>query len=366
MRPRPYILMAAALLTWSLGRADPTPEDLPVQPIPLYEFRGWTNAYRLINEVMEVVVVPETGRIAVIAYRGGESLLRLDETLAGKTADVEAPDFWHNFGGDWIWPVSQARWPEIQGSDWPPSRLLDGRPWQGRAWKAADGAQCCQLTLEYGDPLNIKLTRMIKLHRQDASVQIQQRIEGLEDGTIPVTLWQISQMSEVERIVLPVDSGSAFEGGIKVLNFAPPDEQTLVRCGECAVYRARQGGEHKLGSDSQRAWIAAQREDTLLVVRATSKPAPSDAYPDGGCTVEMFSNTGLGYAEVETLSVERTLKAGDVLENTLYLTGYRLMNPLDDCALAERVQILIGEKPVPADPGSIGRLPAPPPRVPAS
>jgi hypothetical protein len=58
----------------------------------------------------------------------------------------------------------------------------------------------------------------------------------------------------------------------------------------------------------------------------------------------MYSNTGLGYTEIETLSVEKALKPGETLSNRLYLSCYRLHGELDACELAERTRILIGEK----------------------
>jgi hypothetical protein len=327
------------------------PEWVPVAPLPAVEWRGWTNACRLQNERMEVVVVPDIGRIAFLAYGGSSTnLFRLDPALAGRTVDTDAPDYWFNFGGDWLWPAAQARWPEFQGTDWPPSRLIDGRPWSARAWRTVEGDQCCSISQEYGAPLNLRVTRLIRLPKDQAVVSIRQKMERTAESTVPVTLWNISQMAQASRLVMPVDAGSAFPDGYRVLNFAPPEAEYIQACPGALLYRADLGGEHKLGSDSARGWIAMSRGELLIVERAEPVRAPGETgagatYPDGGCRVELYSNTGLGYAEIETLSEERVLLPGEVLENVLTISAFRLQAPLDGCELVEKIQTLIGERP---------------------
>lgn len=337
-------LLALSLTFASSVLAATEDDDVPVAPIAPVVYEGWTNALRLANEKISLVVIPDTGRIAAIAYGQGENMLRMDPALKGKTALLDAPDYWFNFGGDWLWPVAQERWPDFQAGDWPPSRLLDGRPWQARAWKCADGSDCCKLTQVYGAPLHIEVSRFIKLDKEEAEVEIRQRIERTADSDIPVTLWNISQVAQADRVVLPTDEDSAFENGLAILKFGAPDEKMLARCETATTYDASLEGEHKLGSDSPRAWIAAQKGEVLLVEHVRPHDAEA-SYPDGGCTVEMYSNSGLGYTEIETLSAEKNLRPGEVLENTLTFHCYQLIKPdLPDCELADKVRELIGEK----------------------
>ncbi len=337
------VVCLAAPMTAMAQQAAAADDDVPVAPIAPIEYRGWTNAYRLRNDTVTLVMVPDIGRIVHWGYAGETNLFRLDSDLLGRRTDPDDPVTWHNFGGDWIWPVAQSNWPLFQEGDWPPSRLLDGRPWSGRAWRSADGSLYAMMTQEYDEPLNIKVTRTFRLNRTNAAVSIRQRIERTGPSEIPVTLWNISQVRDAEWVVIPVDADSAFPGGIKPLKFDAPGEEHLDSCDETIVYNAQVGGEHKIGSDSERYWIAAVRNGTVLFERVEEREVLRGVYPDDGCRIEMYANRGLGYAEIETLSEERYLKVGESLENTLHMHLYRVSPELESCAVADAVRILIGE-----------------------
>ncbi|MFH0953864.1 MAG: hypothetical protein V1873_06010 [Verrucomicrobiota bacterium] len=323
--------------------------DVPVAPVPAINYLGWTNAYVLQTPALEVVVVPCIGRIAQIRYRGGENLLRLDPGLAGRVPDGK--ESWLNFGGDWLWPVAQSRWKDIWGSDWPPPAALADRPWDGTAWKDADGASCCLMSREYGAPVNLRVSRLIKLDREAPFFTIRQRIERTAASDVPVVLWNITQIAGAARLVLPRDPESALERGIRALLFGLPGNTQLTECARATVYDARTG-EHKLCSDSHRAWIAAQKGDTLVVEHAAEENVKG-SHPDGGCTVEMYSNAGLGYSEIETLSVESNILPGESLQNTISIHFATATNVLTDCELADVVGALLGEE--------TGKPPAAPP-----
>jgi hypothetical protein len=316
--------------------------DMPVAPLAAVEFRGWTNAIVLRNPLVELAVAPSVGRIVQLSFKGGENLLRFDSSLQGVVPGSADEQTWLNVGGDWLWPVAQSTWPSFAGTDWPPPKALAEAEWTGTAWKDADGAQSCLLTREYGDPLHIRVNRLIKLDREAARVSIRQRIERLNDSDIPVTLWNITQIAGAENVILPVDKGSMFEKGLQPLIFGMPGEEQLTRCNGAAVYDAT-SGEFKLCSDSKRGWIAALKGDVLIIEQARGDTA-NGTYPDGGCTVEMYSNAGLGYTEIETLSVEVPLKPGESLQNMLVIDLIPAGTNRTACALAQQVCDALGEK----------------------
>ncbi len=331
-------LLAAVLLTASIATAQPADNaDLPVAPFPAISFESWTNAFELQNPAVSVVVVPSIGRIAKISFRGGGNLLRLDARLKDDGST------WLNYGGDWIWPVAQARWTAMAGADWPPPAALAEQPWTGSAWKDADGTLCCQMAREYGEPVNIKVSRLVKLDREAARFTIRQRIERTAPSDVPVVLWNISQVAGASRVVLPKGPDSILEAGVKALLFAMPDDQRLTSCGGALVYDATRG-EHKLCSDSKRAWIAAQKGGAVIVERTSSEDTDG-THPDGGCTVEMYSNAGLGYSEIETLSVEKALLPGETLQNLITVELLEAGEALPSCDLANLVGAALGETP---------------------
>ena len=317
--------------------AEPAPP--PVAPVRPTEFNGWTNAFRIQNDRAEAVFVPAVGRLVRFAPPGGESPLRLEPALAGKTP--AAGESFFNVGGDWFWPVSQARWSKLaaDGKDWPPPAVLgDETPWTCSAWTDADGAQCVQFVRHYGAPLNVEATRLFRLEPAAAALVVRQRLERTEPSDVPVVLWNVSQIAQAQHIALPTEKGSAFRGGLKALMGRKPSRKQLVRCGDAAVYRVAPGAETKLGSDSPRGWIAAAR-GTNVVFESVANSA-TGAYPDGGCVVEVYSNEGLGYSEIETLSPELALEPGTVLENVLRIQLAATETPLAACPLADAVRAL--------------------------
>lgn len=341
--PISLILLAAA---WAATAQPAAETDMPVAPIAAVEWMGWTNAYVLRNAQLEVAIAPSVGRILKISHKGGDNLLRFDAGLKGAIPDPAAKQTWLNAGGDWLWPVAQSTWPSFAGADWPPPPALSEAEWDGTAWKGADGAQSCLISREYGEPLHIKVSRVIKIEKDSSRITIRQRIERTADSKVPVTLWNITQIAGARQVVLPADADSSFENGVKALLFCRPSGDQLVACEASFVYDAS-SAEHKLGSDSKRGWIAARKGGTLVIEQARGDTA-NGTYPDGGCTVEMYSNAGLGYTEIETLSAETPLAAGEYLQNTLTIDCVAVATNLAPCELAARVREVLGETPPPA------------------
>jgi hypothetical protein len=345
-----YPLFLGLLLAAVARRAAPAAEGIPVTPIPAIALHGHTNALVIGNRQLQVTLMPSLGRIAGLRFGGFDNVVRFDAPLAAASLTPPEPGTWRNFGGDWMFPVAQALWPDRFGNRWPPPPFLDGQPWQGHAWISDDGAQHALLTLEVGEPLHIRLHRALRVDPITATVTIRQRMERTAASDIPMTLWNISQVPDAQRVLMPVDDDSAFPDGYAVLDFGPPATQLLARAeGGVLVLDVKNGTEHKLGSDSPRGWIAAQRDHVVIIEHATTTQ-PGGDFPDGGCRVEVYANRGLGYTEIETLSEERVLQPGEVLENTLTLSFHLVEATLDHTALAQRVRELLGEAPLPGDP----------------
>lgn len=339
--PLSFLLIALAA---SRAAGQPRPNaDVPVAPISATVFEGWTNSFKLQNPALEIVVTPDIGRIARISYKGSRNVLRMDAGWKDRVPDGGAGEPWHNFGGDWIWPVAQSRWTAIANSDGPPPPALAEKPWMGTAWKDADGTLCCQMSREYGEPLNIKVSRLIKLDKEAARFTIRQRLERTAPSELPVILWNISRIAGAYRVILPAGPDSIFEKGVKALRFAMPDENNLTACDRTLVYNTT-GGEHKLCSDSKRSWIAAQKDNTVIVERVVSK-ITEGTRPNNGCTVEMYSNAGLGYSEIETLSEEKKLLPGESLQNVVAVDLLDANANLSACELANKICAAVGETP---------------------
>lgn len=332
-----------ALIAPLLSPAEVPAEGIPVSPIAPTTIFAHTNTLTLGNPLLQVTLLPSLGRIAGFQFGGLENVVRFDGALAAASLTPPEPGHWRNLGGDWMFPVAQAHWAERFGERWPPPPFLDGLPWQGHAWISDDGAQHALMSIEVGAPLHIRLQRDLRIAPDSATVTIRQRMERTAESDIPMTLWNISQVPGAQRVLLPVDEDSTFADGFAVLDFGPPATHLLHRAtGGVLTLDVKNGTEHKLGSDSPRGWIAAQRDHVLMVERAETR-YPGGAFPDGGCRVEVYANSGLGYTEIETLSEERVLQPGEVLENTLTISFHTVDPALSNAALAQRLREILGE-----------------------
>ena len=288
----------------------------PVTPIRATNFLGWTNVFLLQNSRATAVLVPAIGRLVQFSTDAIPNLFRLDPCLQGKEPDSSSTFF--NIGGDWIWPVAQSRWPSFSenGSDWPPPQVMADAAWDCSAWEDAAGTRCAMLTRKYAAPLNLIVSRLFLLKPLATELVIHQRIERTDVSDIPVVLWNVSQVANAEQVAMPVSPESRFPDGLCTLAGTLPSPDRLLSCGDVKIYLVSPGAEIKLGSDSPSAWLAAARGSHLLFESAAAGNRPGTP-PDGGCVIEMYSNEGLGYTEIETLGPEVNLAPGTVLENTL-------------------------------------------------
>ncbi len=311
-----FLVLCMTILPIQSIHAQADMENLPIEPILPVIYQGWSNALELANATIRVVVVPETGRIAFLGPNKEQNVLNINKQYLGVTSNPDDDAPWLNYGGDWMWPVSQKYWPVFQDGNWPPSRLLDGRPWSGRAWLNADGSKSCLLQQTFSEPLNIKVTRLMKLPVEGSTLVIEQRIEGVSTSSVPVSLWNISQIAKPDQLVFSSNPTSAFLNKYVVMMGPPAPTNLLKQCENAFFFDTEQGTENKFGADPDFVWIAALR-DNLLIVEQVETNDTEGTFPDGGCSVELYFNKGLGYAEIETLSVEKILQAGESIANVL-------------------------------------------------
>jgi len=326
-----YRVLAACVLFAVAGARSLRAEEissLPAEPLAPVRFMTWTNAFRLENAELAVVVVPATGRILFLGGGRTNNVLRCDPG-AGGGAD------WANYGGIWMWPMAQSRWTEFQEKDWPPPDFLRNAAWKAHAWTCADGACRCLLTHTFPAPLGVKASRLVEVGPTGTVVTIRQELECVATATPPLTIWTVTQVQRPYWAVVPAGG----RRGVRFMIANPQATNLVSRAGEMAVCNTRVG-EYKIGSASA-SWVAALAGETIVLQRVSSDAADGE-YPDGGNRVELYSNSGLGYCEIETLSPERRLHSGDVLRQTvcisLHAAGGRA---LDSRTMLRRVRELV-------------------------
>ena len=298
-------LLGAPESTVAGDRASParTPTTLPA-------WKGWSNCCLLANGRLEVIVVPAVGRILYLSAAGSPNLLRA-------TYPPPARAGWANCGGEWIWPVTQERWKAVWAAEWPPPEEVAAWGWDYRAERGEDGTMYCSLRCRFPAPVSVEVERVISVPRTGSTVTIRQKIVRLVESPVPVAAWNLVQVARPDNLYLPTAPHSRFPEGFRVLMGRVPRELVGRHAGGRSF--GCRGGEFKVGTDSMRVWAAARKDDSLIVLRQMATSA-SGRWPDGGCRAEIYFNSGLGYAELETLTPEVLLKPGEFLTAEIAVT----------------------------------------------
>ncbi|MBR6022566.1 MAG: hypothetical protein IK066_09150, partial [Kiritimatiellae bacterium] len=285
-------------------------QSTPLSPTP---FLGYPEAYTLHNDRIHAVIVPAISRLAFLASSpDAPNLLRLDPALADAGAlppdPSTAPDFF-NIGGDWVWPVLQTRWPSFTvdghpyGRDWPPPPALADGPSDAEAWVDKEGNRRVRLARHYPAPVHATLVREFILAPDGNVLECKQSLVRDPDApadALPHSLWHISQAAAPKRIIFKIPSAdftpTVMAGSLDPDAYSVESKDDLSLGG----YTPSPSSEVKLSLPSSD--IVAYTPPCIFAVDASS-PAHT----------ELYSNTGLGYAELETVTPE----SPDTLSNTL-------------------------------------------------
>jgi hypothetical protein len=271
---------------------------------------GWSDAYRLTNGAIEVVVVPESGRILHYGYTGATNLLWQNASAAGR---APVPGAWTNYGGSktWIWP--QEEWPTRVGSGWPPP---------------TDLPTTIVNTVEIRDKGTLRITspalpgydavivRDIHIEDSGTRVFITSRLQKTgADATFAMAPWTVTQMPADGALFARLMDGSRLPEGYRTFPGGSFKSVSLEGRDILVVERQRTTSA-KIGADAD--LLAWQRDDILFVERSANGKTPPSAFavgdagqlyshPDGDPTLP----TGVSYIEMELTAPLRTLRSGE-------------------------------------------------------
>ncbi len=277
------------LLLWMiLGLLRPVMGETTVQRI---DYQEWKGAYRLSNGTVELIFVPQIGRIMRYGFVGDTNLLWENPNLLGKTTDmVLAKTEWSNYGGDKLWPAPQKVW------GWPPDPIMDS------------GLQKVSITsdkrLKIEAPLSpkhhLQFVRVIKMDAEGTGVTFENRLINKSDKPATWSVWQVTQVAHPDKLILPLYKQGKFPTGYFVFQGADPKAESLQIVGD-EVHLTRNALQSaKIGGDSPLGWLKAERGN--LTFEVSTKLQTGKTYPDDGCALEIYTNPDpLPYIELEVL-----------------------------------------------------------------
>ncbi len=273
-----------------------------------FSYRGWNNACKLSNGVVELVVTADVGpRILFYAFCNGENLLHEVEEDAGKTGGSE----FRLYGGHRLW-VS----PEVERTYYPDNTPVAVSQ-QGRATRFTAQRE------ELAPGTNLQKELEIELAATGSQVRITQRIKNDDTRSTTLAPWSPTMMRAGGRTILPLSPRIAMDkdhylpvGAFGIWSFTDFADSRWVL--GTAYIQLRQLAhpqgrfkEQMGGIYNSAGWGAYFRQGYLFVKRAAV--ITGARYPDFGCNFEVFTNPD--FIELETLGPLVELRPGEVVEH---------------------------------------------------
>ncbi|MCX7599330.1 MAG: DUF4380 domain-containing protein, partial [Armatimonadetes bacterium] len=181
-------------------------------------------------------------------------------------------------------------------------------------------------------------------------LQVTETFKNVSSRQIEWSIWDVTQVpgalspgekfSEHARIYFPINPDSRFTGGYRTIS-DKPTSQWRVENGLLEVIYRRETG--KIGADSVAGWIAYADCQAAFTYAKRFEVTPGANYPDGGCTVEVYTSGDLPYMEVEVLSPLRRLAPGESASFTQNWYATRLGGPIrkvtDEAAFRDHLAV---------------------------
>ena len=269
-------------------------------------YKGWDDCTLLTNNVIELIFVPQIGRIMRYGYVGGANVLWENEALAGRTTDLKAVNAdWQNYGGDKLWPAPQSVW------GWPPDPVMDSGV---HTVKTLAGNRL--QTLGQKSPKHhLRFRRDITVDDKGTGVIIVNSVFNTGEKEMEWSVWEVTQVVSPDVVIMPLHKNGKFPAGYYTFKDADPAEGKLKIVGNEVRVERDAKRSSKIGSDSPLGWIASEKSGTRFEI--SHKPDPKANYPDNGCHLEIYTNPDpLAYIEMELLSPLVTIAAGERYTHT--------------------------------------------------
>jgi hypothetical protein len=312
-----FLCVTVALgVWWGSAKAKAPVNKAPVNEVKAEAYKGWQEAYRLTNGIIELVVVPSLGgRIMRYGYVGGRNILWDNPTYYGKP--IPYGD-WTNHGGDKVWPWPQDDWGKIHPNAWPPPPESDQMPHQAEII----GKDTLRITSPVMMPYGVRIVREIRLAPKGTQVFLtsyfRQEREGKE---YPCGVWTVTQVPATDWVLARLlPEAEKLSGGYKATD-APFKAITKLPQG---VLQIERNLEKATKMFTEADILASLQEDTLFTVRFAKTP-PADnkgrTYQPGDraqvyCHLDdrAFLDKGFPtYIELEMTSPTAVLKKGETI-----------------------------------------------------
>lgn len=228
-------------------------------------FQEFEGAWRASDGRLEVVAIPEGGRVMVLRRVGeasGENLLWVNPEIRGPVAKRGDAFFWANYGGDKTWPWSQGDWEKVFGvAGWPPPAAFDSA-----RFRITPIARGLRLEGPVAVGQRMRVVREVTLMGDGRRLRVLSRIEAVGMGhEHAIAAWTVTQLPWPDEV--RVERVGAWEA-------MPPERREWPGAevvGGDLVLPGSAGGSAKVGADG--VALVYRRGDVVVRQRVVSANA---------------------------------------------------------------------------------------------
>ena len=257
-------------------------------------FQGW-DALRLDNGLVAAHLAPEIGGRLLQFALGAHPFLFTNRELDGRrfTPEEHQGDgsllSWKNHGGDKTWPAPQGwdgdgQWPG------PPDKVLDSGPYAAASDSDAD---CVSVTMrsQADARTGLRIERRLSLTAGTSRLQLDLAFENIARREIRWSIWDVAQLDCADSggdawLYVPVDPDE--ERPWRLL-FGEENSQLHPDFRPGLFALNYQGIVGKIGLRSPGGWLAFADQRAQHVLCMQFPHEPDAEYPDGGATVECWT-----------------------------------------------------------------------------
>ena len=268
-------------------------------------YKIWHGCFRITNGIVDLVVVPQVGRIMRFGEVGEPNILFEAPIVNGEPPSGGG---WKNWGGDKVWPAPQSAWV------WPPETEYDGSDWEVHA--IPNGVRMASKSAS--SKLGVRFERTILLKSDAPAAEMRTTLFNASTKTVRFAAWDVCQVNDPTRCFLPTwkskrrPKGWKIFGSDPILGFAKEHANLLL------ITRDPKRG-HKYGSGSAKGAISAEVGKYRITI--ASDYDPRSEYPDDGCAQQVYTSADpTKYAELELTGPLTTLRPGQATSLAVTMT----------------------------------------------
>lgn len=219
---------------------------------------------------------------------------------------------WNPWGGDRMWPTSQALNYQIyRNNGFDP--VIDGKPWE----LISKTATTLEMRSGISPELGLRVIHRIELIGKTSEVLHTYRVERLAQSNFPVHVWTVTGVRPGDYMLMESDARVKHDGYKPYRTWAgedftaPPSASLLPDTRLLQVFPPKDSSM-KVGTYGR--WIALVSGGSAFW--QSVRYLPDQVYLDG-CNLEAFMNTKTGTYELEALSPSWFLAKGESREWTV-------------------------------------------------